>query len=191
MRTLLLLLLLLQSAPVIHAQSRPAPFESLSISAGVAAKLADGGFSGLWGNSAAAQATVETPFYLGRALIGGSGAAHMAVADNTVDFYSVHTYVGWGNVWRVQRGVFLRVYAISGVYNMVFPQEESSTAADEREITFGARAAFSVVTGDHWQIQSGVQAYRVFTRTPLNIAYGFVAVQRDLTAPVWLRNLLR
>lgn len=192
---LLLLALVLALRPGRAAgQDRPAPFETLTLRAGVGAPvyesptLASVAQPGVQGHVG-----VEAPFYRGR--IGLDVAAHRMASTSAPapDFTGVSSTLGWGLTAPLLPRV--RGYAGLGLglYLMAFeaPRGVSPKSPYETEMTVVPTVRLEADLGRGWGLQLDARYAVVYTLEPLRFASVRASVCQTFAAPSWLRRFLQ
>ena len=181
---------LLLLAPLAAAQ--PAPFETLTLSAGGVSTLAGAPYTDFWDPGLGVELRVATPFYLGRVAAGVVAAPHAEVEEGRVpDYLALYFFGAWSAEIPLPGGLRLAPGVQAGLFRMQFDADDAASVNNEAELAAGPEVWLSAPVARGWRVQAGVGAVRLFTAERIDLGFVRVGVSRTVRTPGWLRDFLR
>lgn len=183
------LLTLFLLAPLAAAQ--PAPFETLTLSAGGVSTLAGAPYADFWDPGLGVELRVATPFYLGRVAGGVAVAPHAAFDAAIPDYLALYFFGGWNAEVALPGGLRLAPGVQAGLFRMQFDADDAASVNNEAELAAGPELWLSAPVARGWRVQAGAGAVRLFTNERIDFGFVHVGVSRTVRTPDWLRDFLR
>jgi hypothetical protein len=177
--------------PVLRAQARPAPFETLDLGLAVLADVNNGAMQRWWSPGPSLGLGLTTPFYLGSLELGLQYAHPSALRNDVPGFRSLFVYAGWGGAATLGRGFTAGGGVRVGVMAMRFDGDTLPThRARESEMGVAGRAALRWIPAGTWYAETSVSYQSVLTDQHMEQVFLAAGIGRRFATPAWLRDFL-
>jgi hypothetical protein len=190
-RAFVLLLALHLLPPVLPAQVRPAPFETLDLGLTVLTDVNHGTLHEWWSPGPALGLGLTTPFYLGSLELGLQYAHPSALRNDVPGFRSLFLYAGWGGGRALGRGFAAGGGLRVGIMAMRFDGDTlPDSRTNESELGVAGRAALRWLPSGTWYAETSVSYQSVLTHLRMEQVFLAAGVGRRFATPAWLRDFL-
>ena len=171
--------------------AQAAPFESIEVSARVAADVNHATFHDFWDPGLGVEASLGFPFYAG-ALRLAVQQFHNDPVGESIGFRSRYFHAGWDAGVRLAARLTWRNGVHAGLYHVRFdPESIPDFSRSESEFAGGGRSLLEFAPGGPWLVGASVDYQVVLTRERIHRLLLGLGVAYRFTSPAWLRDFLR
>jgi hypothetical protein len=189
---LLALAVTLVGAQPVQAQSGSTPFETLELRFSGARNLNRNFLHAFWQQGTGGEFSIETPFYLGYAEVGGAYHRYPVNEATVPAFDAVLVYAGWGLGVGVADRLRLEGGARIGNYRMSFDEATLFPGVkNESELALMLNARLAIRLVGPMSLRVGGSYMKVYTFLRLNLWYASAGLSYRLNSPNWLKEFLR
>lgn len=178
-------------APLLAAQRRTAPFESISIALSLSRNVNRNSFHNQWSPGTGIGGGVELPFYAGAAELGVEHLGFRSRTPEVPGFSARYYYVGWGLEVAPASRVRLKPGIRIGSYAMRFDDAslpEGREHESEIALELLSRAAWRV--DERWRGSVAAHYRVVLTEPRMRLFTLSAGISRTFDTPKWLRDFL-
>ena len=192
MRCLVVLAVVCAGAQATQAQSKTTPFETLEVRLSGTRNLNRNFLHTFWQQGSGGAFSIETPFYLGYAEVGGAYHRYPVKEPTVPAFDAILVYAGWGLGVGVADRIRLEGGARIGNYRMSFDEVTLFPGVkNETELALLLNARLAIRPVGPVSLHVGGSYMKVYTFLRLNLWYASAGLSYRLNSPNWLKEFLR
>lgn len=148
-------------------------------------------FHNYWKSKTGIGISAKTPFYFGDALLGLQLSPYESIGNNTVDFYSLFIYAGWGvNVNILQRGKWF-----NGIYLgndlMDFGKSENKYSRFESELAISLNSQLVYNLSEKVAINISAAHKIICTYKKIKLSFISCGINYSVSTPKWIKDFLK